>query len=101
MNNRQPMKGSCSDNPLTLRILAVSSLHIQYSPIAISKISNCMPQPQITLSKNFLPLKTNSTHPHTSLLAARGRFQGEPFHPWGHALFVLLKQFFNVDVYNS
>ena len=68
MDNGQPMKGSCSDNPLTLRILAMSNLHKQYLPIATSKISNCLPQPQITLSKHFLPLNINSTHIHTPQL---------------------------------
>ena len=69
MDNRQPMKASCSDNLLTLRILAVSNLQKQYPPIATSKISNCLPQSQITLSKIFLPLNTNSTHPHTLQVA--------------------------------
>ena len=66
------MKTSCSDNPLTLRILAVSNRHKQYSPFATSKISNCLPQPQIALSKFFLHLNTDSTYPpHPTFSSSR------------------------------
>ena len=72
MDNRQPMKASCSDNPLTLRILAVSNLHKQYSPIATGKISNCLPQPQITLSKFFLASEHKlHTPPHPTFSSSR------------------------------
>ena len=101
VDNRQPMKASCSDNPLTLRILVVSNLHKQYAPIATSKISNSLPQPQITLSNFFLPLNTNSTHPHTHFQQLAEDLKENLSVPGDYALFVLLKQFFNVDIYNS
>ena len=60
------------DAPLPLRDLAVSNLHKQHSLIATSKISYCLPQLQITKSKNFFacdhkfqapPQSTSKEHP--------------------------------------
>ena len=82
MDNRQPMKTSSSDNPLTLRILAVSSLHKQYLPIATSKISNYLPQPHITFC-----LVTQIPHtptPHSEQFAED--LKENLSIPWGHAL---------------
>ena len=55
VDNRQPMKAGCWDNPLTLRVSAVSNLHKQHSPIVARKISHCLPQLEITKSKKSLP----------------------------------------------
>ena len=41
--------------------------HKQYSLIATSKISHCLPQLQITKSTKFSPATTNSTQPYTPL----------------------------------
>ena len=64
------MKAGCWDNPLTLRNLAVSNLHSKHSPIATSKISQCLPQLQITNSNNFFACDHKfQTPPHLTAKA--------------------------------
>ena len=96
VDNRQPIKVGCWDNPLTLRDFVVSNLHQQQSPIATSKISHCLPQLQISKSKTFFTSYHKFYKPPYP-------FQGISFFTSSWKiylliLFILFKQFFKIDI---